>query len=164
MFSGWDEQLLGNFFKKDPATRLIFLPFGGKKPGYHIDSPADEEKTKPFAKMYFLARAMFQALGSTSAILIAWPWKSAGPCISIAHFIVAYLIAASLFEFLPLWLLWRLYRKSIPEVCSTMRVAAPEEIRQLDWSMSPFRRRVLMIAIGSMVLLTGIVLVLIARR
>ncbi len=170
MGSAWDEHVLDTFFKKDRRGSLIFLPFGGKKPGYHIDSPTDEQKIKPFARMYFLGRAMFQILGNTSAMLIALMIMNAHAdrCTPIAQqikiFLVAFLIAGTLFEFLPLWLLWRLYRKSISEICSAMPVAGPEEISQLDWSMSPFRRRALMIFVGSMVLLVGILLVAIARR
>lgn len=168
MVSGWDEQLLGNLFRKDNAGRLIFLPFGWKKPGYHIDSPADEQKTKPFARMYFLGRAVIQLLGNFSACMFAGAVMSADPCASIAHkikvFLVIYLITFSLFELLPLWLLWKLYRKSIPEICSAMPVAGPEEISQLDRSLSPVRQRAMLIAVGSMVLLVGILLALIARR
>src|SRR5579863_7137810 len=101
--ASWDEQLLAHSFRNDHAGKLVFLPFGWKKPGYRIDSPSDEQKTKPFAKMYFLSRTLIQLFGNLSA-----------------------------FEILPMWLLGRLYRKSIPQICSAMPVAGPEEISHLD--------------------------------
>jgi hypothetical protein len=164
----WDEQLLDYSFRKDHAGRLVFLPFGWSKPGYHIDSPSDEQKTKPFAKMYFLSRALVQLFGNLSAFLLAEGVISAEPRASIAHkikvFLVIYSIAVSLFEILPLCLLGRLYRKSIPQICSAMPVAGPEEISQLDKSLSPLRRRAIFIGIGFMALGVLIALAVIARH
>lgn len=168
MASAWDEQLLDYSFRKDPAGRVVFLPFGWKKPGYHIDSPSDEQKTKPFAKMYFLSRTLVQLFGNLSAFLLAEGVISADPRASIAHkikvFLVIYSIGVSLFEILPLWLLGRLYRKSIPQICSAMPVAGPEEISQLDKSLSPLRRRAIFVGIGFVVLGAVILLAVIARR
>jgi len=168
MASAWDEQLLAYSFRKDHAGRLVFLPFGQKKPGYYIDSPSDEQKTKPFAKMYFLSRALVQLFGNLSAFLLAEGVISADPRASIAHkikvFLVIYTIAVFLFEILPLWLLGRLYRKLIPQICSAIPVAGPEEIGQLDKSMSPLRRRALFIVIGCTALGLLVALVAVARR
>ena len=38
--------------------------------GYYLDSPADSQKIKALVAMYFVANALFQALGSTSSIVI----------------------------------------------------------------------------------------------
>jgi hypothetical protein len=168
MASAWDEQLLDYSFKKDPAGRLVFLPFGWKKPGYHIDSPSDEQKTKPFAKMYFLSRALVQFFGNLGAFLLAEAVISSDPRAPVGHkikvFLVIYSIAVCLFEILPLWLLGRLYRKSIPQICSAMPVAGPEEISRLDKNLGPLRRRLIFTGIGFLALGVLLALAVIARR
>lgn len=168
MASAWDEHLLDYSFRKDHAGRLVFLPFGWNKPGYHIDSPSDEEKTKPLARMYFLSRTLVQLFGNLSAFLLAEGIIFADPRSSIAHkikvFLVVYSIAVSLFEILPLWLLGRLYRRSIPQICSAMPVAGPEEISQLDKSWSPLRRRMIFVGIGFLALGVLIALAVLARH
>ena len=168
MAAGWDEQLLANCFRKDHTERLVFLPFGGNKPGYYIDTPSDEQKTRPFSRMYFLARALVQLVGMLSALFFAQGVAFADPRTSIAHkikvFLVVYCVAISLFELLPLWLMSRLFRKSIPEICSAMAVAGVEEISQLNRSMSSLRRRLLLALGGLMILIAGIALVLAVRR
>jgi|SRR5579862_271831 len=166
--ASWDEQLLAHSFRNDHAGRLVFLPFGWKKPGYRIDSPSDEQKTKPFAKMYFLSRTLIQLFGNLSAFLLAEAVISDDPRASIAHkikvFLVIYSIAVALFEILPMWLLGRLYRKSIPQICSAMPVAGPEEISQLDKNLGPLRRRLIFIGIGFMALGVLIALAVMARH
>jgi hypothetical protein len=167
MASNWDEQLLANSFRKDHTGRLVFLPFGGNKSAYYIDSPSDEQKTRPFSRMYFLSRALVQIVGNLSANLFALAVAFADPSTPLAHkikvFVAIYLIGASLFEFLPLWLIGRLYRKSIPEICSSMPVAGPEEISQLARITSPLRRRILLIIVGLVILIAAIVMILITR-
>jgi hypothetical protein len=168
MASAWDEQLVANWFRKDHAGRLVFLPFGRKKPGYYIDSPSDAQKTKPFAGMYFLGRTMVQVVGNLTAFAMAEGVAFADPHTPAVHKIkvclVIYFIAASLFQLLPMWLMWRLYRKSIPKICSDMAVAGIEETSQLDKSTSPLRRRILIMLLCLMIVIAGLVLVFFARR
>jgi hypothetical protein len=168
MASTWDEHLLSASFRKNHAGRLVFLPFGANKPGYYINSASDEQKTKPFAKMYFLSRALVQLVGMLSALFFAEGVAFADPHTPAIHkievFLVIYSITIFLFELLPLWLMSRLYRKSIPEICSAMAVAGVEEIRQLDGSMSPLRRNILVALGGLMILIGAIIAVLVARR
>jgi hypothetical protein len=159
MPSGWDEQLLANSFRKNRAGRLVFLPFGMKKPGCYIDSPSDEQKTKPFVRMYFLGRLLAQLLGNLTAFFFAEGVAFADPHTPAVHkievFLVIYVITISLFELLPLWLISRLYRRSIPEICSSMPVAGVEEVSQLDKSMAPLQRRGL-IVVGAVTILIGV--------
>ena len=158
MPSAWDEQLLANSFRKDSAGRLVFLPFGMKRPGYYIDSPSDEQKIRPFAKMYFLSRALVQLFGNLSAFFFAEGVAFADPHTSTVHkiknFLVIYIITISLFELLPLWLLSRLYRRSIPEICSSIPVAGVEEVSRLESSARPMRRT--LIILGSLTILIGV--------
>jgi hypothetical protein len=168
MASAWDEQLLANSFTKNRAGRLVFLPFGLKKPGYYIDSPSDEQKTKPFVRMYFLARLLAQLVGNLTAFFFAEGVAFADPHTpavdKIKVFLVIYVITISLFELLPLWLISRLYRKSIPEICSAMAVAGVEEVSRLDRSLTPWRRRALLVLGGLTILIGVIMAVLVARR
>lgn len=39
-------------FRKDPAGRVVFFPFGAKKQGYFLESQADEEKIKTYLRKY----------------------------------------------------------------------------------------------------------------
>jgi len=63
-----------------------------------------------------------------------------------------------------MWLLGRLYRKSIPQICSAMPVAGPEEISHLDKNLGPLRRRLVFIGIGFMALGVLIALAVMARH
>jgi hypothetical protein len=168
MVSAWDEQLLENTFKKDQSGRLVFLPFGPRPEGYYIDSANDEEKTKPFAKMYFLSKGLLQFVGNTSAYFLAQGVMFSDPLTSVAHkvkvFLVIYSISIFIFGLLPMWLLGKLYRKSILEICSGMTVAGSEAISKLERNVNPLRRRALFVALGAVILLAGIVLLLISRR
>jgi len=55
-----------------------------------------------------------------------------------------------------MWLLWRLYKQLLREVCSSLPEASPESMANLQAIPNPMRRRGLMVAGVGLLLVLGI--------
>jgi hypothetical protein len=165
MFSAWIGQLVDARCRKDASGRLVFLPYGRRRAGYYLDSASEYHKVKALVGMYALAIVLFQVLGSTSAIVIVLGDLPDHPG-SLAHklefALILYIISAFAFQWLPMLLLWRLYRALLPEACSSLQEVSPESMRNLQTLPNPMRRRALIVALAGF-LVMGAILFLVSR-
>ena len=70
MFSGVLDHLARNRFMSDSSGRLAVFPFGSRRPGYYVDA-SDESKIKSLVKLYVVAGALVNLVGSLSCYLLA---------------------------------------------------------------------------------------------
>jgi hypothetical protein len=149
MLSAWIGQLVDARCRKDSGGQLVFLPYGRRRAGYYLDSASDYQKVKALVAIYAVDSLLFQGLGSTSALVITLGASSdrPGPLAGKLEFaLIIYIISAFIFQWLPMWLLWRLYRSLLPELCSSLREVGPESMGNLQTIPNPMRRRGLIVA------------------
>jgi len=150
MLSAWIGQLVDARCRKDSSGRLAFLPYGRRRAGYYLDSPSDYQKVKALIAIYAVGSLLFQVLGSTSVLVITLGASSdrPGPLAGKLEFaLIIYIISAFTFQWLPMWLLWRLYRSLLPELCSSLQEVGPESMGNLQTILNPMRRRGLIVAL-----------------
>jgi hypothetical protein len=133
-------------FQKDPSGRLVFLPSGGKGKAYFVDSKSDEEKVRAFVKMYRGAGVLISWV--QQLCFLAWivsfttgahKWTTEA---GIASFFIFVLLLA-------VWVLWLLYKQTVPTFTSSLSEVGPDLRDQLtDVCPPPQRLRVL--ALGSL--------------
>jgi hypothetical protein len=158
-------------FRKDPSGRLVFLPFGSKgndylaevflrfgseRKAYFVDSKSDEEKIRAFVKLYRSAGALISWL----AYLSFYVWI--GSFNTGAHrWTTEVGIASSFFLLLLLsvWMLWSLYKQTVPAFTSSLSEVGPDLKGQLS-EIPPPPRRLRGLALVS--LFAGIVLLAMA--
>ena len=136
----------------------MFLPYGRRRAGYYLDSASDYQKVKALVAIYAVGSLLFQVLGSTSALVITLGASSdrPGPLAGKLEFaLITYIISAFAFQWLPMWLLWRLYGSLLPELCSSLQELGPESMGNLQTIPSPMRRRGLIVAFFGLLLMPG---------
>lgn len=155
MFSGWIDQAIALRFRKDASGRLVFLPFGPRKPGYYADAPSDEPKLKSLVKMYTVAAALINLMGSLGSYAITQATVVHNRSVPLAkeleNALAAYSISVLVLLILPAWLLWKTYRGLIKELCASLSPVGPESIREMEKPSLPFRRRLIIISVGLMI-------------
>ena len=159
MFSGWIEHLVDAHCRKDSTGRLVFLPYGRRRVGYYLDSASDRQKVKALVAIYAVASMLLQVLGSTSSLVITLGAISGrtGPLAGKLEFaLIIYFISAFTFYWLPMLLLWRLYRSLLPELCSSLPEVAPQAMGSLQTLPNPLRRGALIVACAGLLLMGGI--------
>ena len=150
-------------FQKDPSGRLVFLPSGRKGKAYFVDSKSNEEKIRAFVKMYSGAGALIYWV--QNLCFLAWiesfttgahRWTTE---VGIASFFVLVLLLA-------VWVLWSLYKQTVPSFTSSLSEVGPDLRDQLtDVSPPPQRLRVLALAsLFAAVVILGLAIVLATRR
>ena len=78
------DNLADRHFAKDDGGRLAFLPRGPRRPAYFVDS-TDADKIKSLVKIYFVASALINMIGSAAAIAITDSIAFAEHSASLAH-------------------------------------------------------------------------------
>jgi hypothetical protein len=120
-------------FRKDPSGRLVFLPFGPKRSASFVDSKSDEEKIRAFVKMYRSAGALISQLAFLS--FYVWIWSShagAGPLRSRETTEVGIVSFCLLVLLLSVWMLWSLYKQTVPAFTSLLSEVGPDLKNQLS--------------------------------
>jgi hypothetical protein len=143
-------------FRKDPGGRLVFLPFGSKGKGYFVDSKSDEEKIRAFVKMYRSAGALIYWVAYLSFYVWILSFNTG------AHkWTTEVGIASSFFLFLllSLWMLWSLYKQTVPAFTTSLGEVGPDLKSQLSDISPPPRRPRGLALVG---LFAGIVLLAVA--
>jgi len=146
-------------FQKDPSGRLVFLPSGRKGKAYFVDSKSDEEKIRAFVKMYRGAGAVISWVQQLCFLVWIVSFTTG------AHRWTTEVGTASFFIFvllLAVWVLWSLYKQTVPTFTSSLSEVGPDLRDQLtDVCPPPQRLRLLALAsllAGVVVLALGIVL------
>jgi hypothetical protein len=153
MFSAWVGQLVDARCRKDLSGRLVFLPYGRRRAGYYLDCASDYQKVKSLVAIYAVASALFQVLGSTSSLVIVLGASSDRPgslAGKLEFALIIYIISAFTFQWLPMLLLWRLYRGLLPDLCSSLQEAGPESMGNLQTIPNSMRRRGLIVAFAGL--------------
>ena len=165
MFSGWVGQLVNARCRRDSSGRLVFLPQGRCKAAYYLDSDADYQKVKAPVAIYTLASLLFQMLGSTAALVISVGASSehSGSLASKMEFVlILYFLSAFTLQWLPMWLLGRLYRALLPELCSSLQQVPPESMKDLQTLPNMTRRGALIVAAVALFVM-AVILFLVSR-
>jgi hypothetical protein len=165
MLSGWIEQLVVARCRRDASGRLVFLPNGKRREGFYLDSTPDYQKVKALIGIYSLASILFQVLGSTSAVVVALGASDSHPGSLVGRLefgLVVYVISAFTLQWLPMLLLWRLYRALLPELCSSLQEVSPESMGKLQTIPNPMPRRGLIVAFAGL-LVMAVIIFLVSR-
>jgi hypothetical protein len=150
-------------FRKDPNGRLVFLPVGSRGKAYFVDLKSDEEKIRAFVKMY-----------RNASVLIYWLWYLSfyiwlGTFNTNAHrWMTEVGIASSfcLLLLLSVWILWSLYKQTVPAFTISLVEVGPDLKSQLsDISAPPRRLQGLALAIlFAGIIVLGVAVLLATRR
>jgi branched-subunit amino acid transport protein AzlD len=155
MISQWIDQAMAPRFRKDASGRSVFVPFGPRKDGYYVDTASDEQKLRAFVKLHTVAAALMNLMGSIGSLAFAQALMfdrnySAPLARQLEKFLAVYVIAVLVLYILPALALWKSYRGLIPELCASLTTVGPEQIRQMEQASPPFRRRLIIVAVGLM--------------
>jgi hypothetical protein len=148
-------------FRKDRSGRLVFIPFSLKRKCYFVDSKSDEEKIRALVKVYRSASTLLSWLAFPSIYfpsLILTVYGGANP---LRNKLAAYGWIASvfiLFYVVLAWMLWSVYKGTIPSLTSSLSEAGPEVIGQLR-EISPRPRRLRLLVVAAGLILLGLALV-----
>jgi len=155
-------------FRKDPSGRLVFVPFGLKKKCYFVDSTSDEEKIRALVRMYRSASTFINLLTSPCLFVPALILDGYAGMTPRGHRL-AIALGIPLFFWLVLvaiaWMLWRLYKKAIPSLTSSLSEVGPDLKTQLsEISQRPRRQTLLLVASGLLILCLALIAILTASR
>lgn len=152
------DNLIRGRFGKDESGRLVFLPLGPRRPGYYVDA-ADEYKITALVKLYAVAGALINLVGSVAAFALSQALlfdHRSGPLLKkLETSIVVYSICAVLLYLAPALILWNVYREVMAGLCLSLATVGPESIRPIKCS-SRLRTLLVIIAVGFMVIAIGI--------
>ena len=155
-------------FRKDPSGRLIFLPFGRRKKAYFVDSKADEEKIRSFLKMYRGASTLISWLGMVGIYVFGWSstFRASATTIPgwtrLTPFLVSSLVYV-LIMILWAWMLWGLYKATVPGLTSSLTEVGSDVRVQLT-EISPRRRRLMLVCVLAGLTLVGLGLLFVVRQ
>jgi hypothetical protein len=133
-FSSMMDYVVEQHFRKDPSGRSVFLPLVCRGQGYFVDSKADEEKIRAFVRMYRSAATLIAVLGPMG--IYAWGWNPifhVGPnplrnrVVALGESSLAYLVIYVGWA----WLLWSVYKKTVPIFTSSLSQVEPGAIAGL---------------------------------
>jgi peptidoglycan/LPS O-acetylase OafA/YrhL len=137
-------------FMKDRSGRLVFVPFGLKRKCYFVDSKSDEEKIRPFVRMYRSASQWITLLISPILMIPALILDEYAGLTPRSHrFAIAFGIPTFFWLVLIglLLMLWGLYKGGIPSLTSSLIEVEPDLKGQLSGiSQRPWRPALLVMA------------------
>lgn len=146
--------------RKIPADALVFLPFGSRKKAYFVDSKADEEKIRSFVKMYRSASTLISWLAMLGIYAFGWSWTyyaSASPLRNKLTGLVVSSLVYLLFLLLWTWILWGVYKQTVPSFTSSLSEVGPDLQGQLsEISLRPRRLALVFVFAGIVLLAVGI--------
>jgi len=154
----WDN-LADRQFAKDESGRLVFLPRGPRRTAYLV-ATTDEPKIKSLVKIYVVAAALINLIGSTASIASAQAIAFGDRCAPLAHKLklglIVYAISAMLFYIGPGLLLWNVYRRALDGLCSSFPAVDPRSQRLVQLRPNPRRAQIILLFAGLVVLGLGI--------
>jgi hypothetical protein len=153
-FSKMMDYAVDTHFRKDPSGRLVFIPFTPKRQCYFVDSKSDEEKIRPFVRMFRSAVQMISFLTYPSLFvpgLILDDYAGLSPrrhrlgiAFGIPLFFALVLGALT-------WMLWSSYKGAIPALTASLSEVGPDVKGQLC-EVSRSRRLPVLFAAASVLL------------
>jgi hypothetical protein len=150
-------------FRKDPAGRLVFFPFGVKKQGYFVDSKADEEKIKAYVRKYRRTAVLTSMLVSPSIYIPGLFLDVYGGTGSVRHKVTTLLELATFLILLFLassWAQWAFYKQAMRGFATSLSEIGPEVRSQLrEISEQPRTQRLVLVCLAACLILIGAALV-----
>ena len=122
-------------FRKDPAGRLVFLPFGPRKKGYYVNSKPDEEKIKAFVKLYRSAGVLLSWMtfpGVYIPGLLITSYLNANPLKTKLEAVAGTALLLLLVFLALFWMLWGIYKRTVPALTASLGEVGPELKGQLS--------------------------------
>jgi hypothetical protein len=150
-------------FRRDPSGRSAFLPLGRKSKAYFVDSKSEEEKIRSFVRMYRSASALIYWLG----YLCFYVWiLSFNTSASKWTTEVGISSLFCLLLLLPLWILWIIYKKTVPSFTSSLSEVGPDLKDQLSEISPPPRRLrgLALVGLLACIVVMGVGLIFVTRR
>jgi hypothetical protein len=168
MFSGALDHLARGRFMSDSTGRLAVFPFGARKPGYYVEA-TDESKIKSLVKMYVVAGALVNLVGSLSSYALAQTqivdYRACSMTTQIERFVGAYAICMLFFLILPALALWSVYKGAVGEVCSSLTAVGPDSVREMKPASTGPRTALIVAGAGALVLaLAGLIVLVSSHR
>jgi len=143
-YSRMMDYVVDTHFREDRSGRLVFVPFTPKGKCYFVDSKSDEQKIRPFVKMFRSAVQLISFLMYPSLFvpgLILDDYAGLSP----REHRLAIAFGIPLFFLLVLgalvWKLWSLYKGAIPAVTASLSEVGPDvkgqlrEVSQRSWRL-----------------------------
>jgi hypothetical protein len=159
LFSRLMDDAVESHFRKSPSGRLVFIPFRLKGKCYFVDSKSDEEKIRAVAKMYRSALTLISWLTFPSTYVPAVILEDYAGLTPRGHRL-AIALGIPLFFSLVLatlqWMLWRVYKKTVPSVTASLSEAGPDVKGQL----SQVSRRPGRLALGVLLACAGLLVLI----
>jgi len=157
---GLIDALVNRSFRETPAGRVVVFSGDPRKCGYHVRSPADEQKIRSFLKMFYFADLAILALGILFSQACA-SWFAYGSYDRPAHhllgsvsiFVAIYCLVVGL----PYALLWRAYKRALPSF------TAPADEVSLTGINAPGRQWIVLAVAGFALLILAVIVVLAVR-
>ena len=154
-------------FAKDERGRSVFLPRGPRRAGYYVDAP-EESGLKPLVKLYGVAAALINLVGSTASYAFTtWLLSSERPATLASRLrfgLVVYVIAASILYIGPALLLWNVYRKEVAVLCSSLDMVDPASVNLTSEHSGARQTGLIILVARLLVLALGILLAISFRR
>jgi hypothetical protein len=155
LFSRMMDYAVDAHFRKDPSGRVIFFPFTSTGKAYFVDSKSDEEKIRSCVKMFRSAMALIPFLTYPSFFVPAFVLEDyAG--LSPKQLRLEIVLGIPLFFWLVLvalaWMLWLVYKGTIPVLTASLSEIGPDLKRQLR-DASPSRLAALLWVFAGILLL-----------
>jgi hypothetical protein len=158
-FSKMMDHAVEAHFRKDRSGRLVFIPFSPKRKCYFVDSKSDEEKIKALVKMYrsaiqLISWLAFPSIYFPGLILTVYGVSPLRNKLTIyawiaSVFILSYAASA--------WMLWSVYKRTIPSLTASLSEAGPDVMGQLR-EISPRPRRLPRLVVAAGLILFGLAL------
>ncbi|SPE44171.1 membrane hypothetical protein [Candidatus Sulfotelmatobacter sp. SbA7] len=143
-------------FRKDPAGRLFFFPFGVKKQGYFVDSKTDEEKIKAYLRKYRGTAVLISLLVSPSIYIPALLLDLYGGAGSVRHsvtIVIELSVGVMLFFLTLSWARWVSYKQAMRSFTTTLSEIGPESRLGLsEVSDRPRVRRLVLAGLACLIL------------
>jgi hypothetical protein len=155
-FSKMMDYAVDTHFRKDRSGRLVFIPFTLKGKCYFVDSESDEEKIRPFVKMFrsavqFISFLMYPSLFVPGLILDNYAGMSPREHRLAIAFGIPMFFALVLGALV--WMLWSSYKGAIPSLTASLSEVGPDAKGQLRQVSQPSRRLPLLFAVASVLLM-----------
>ncbi|MFZ0804457.1 MAG: hypothetical protein WBQ09_01875 [Terriglobales bacterium] len=143
-------------FRKDPAGRLVFFPFGVKEQGYFVDSKTDEEKIRVYLRKYRGTALLISLLVSPSIYIPALLLDLYGGAGSVRHRVTT-VIELSVFVMLFLltlsWARWVAYKQAVGSFTTTLsEIGLESKLGLSEVSDRPQMRRLVLAGLACLIL------------
>jgi hypothetical protein len=160
MFSRLMDRAIESNFRKDPSERLVFIPFSLKEKCYFVDSKSDEEKLRGFVKIFRSAITLISWLSFPIMFFPGLILEDIAGLSPRGHRL-AIAIGIPSFFWLALgvlaWMLWTIYKNTVPSVTFSMTEVGPDVKGQL----TELYRRPHQVALSAALACAGVLILMI---